>query len=66
MRKFLEIVGLLVVLIIGFKLVFAVAIPLLGFALKAVLVVGAVYLGYRVFQSIGRGLKSGGGRKYLR
>lgn len=66
MRRFLELVGLVVLVLLGFQLVWGVLGPLLGFAVKALLIGGGIYLGYRLFQGIERRLRGGGGRKFLR
>lgn len=61
-RKLLELIGLVVVLVLTYKLAVGVVLPILGWALKFFLVGGSIYLGFCAFQYVGR--KLGGKNKH--
>lgn len=66
MRKFLELVGLIVVLVLVAKVVFSFVLPLLGWALKLLLVGGIIYLGFRAFRYVVGRLEGRESRRRLR
>jgi uncharacterized membrane protein YjgN (DUF898 family) len=54
MKSFLELVGLIVVLIVLFKVAFAVVLPLLGYTLQLLFWGGLIYLGVKAFRFLAR------------